>query len=144
MNTGLTGCVKGNRLGSAIVAHSVEIKYTEAVTAKRLISVKASATKPVLMEVSLHIQTANNSGTAATISVGKTGAGYTDMLNAVDAKGAADVQYPAANAVVKRLLVADTDIYSVLTQTGTAATTGSAWAIFKLFELNTTQPGTYA
>jgi hypothetical protein len=72
--------------------------------------------------------TANNAGTSATLSVGFSSAGATDLVNATSvASATANVVTQAPSG--KALLASDTDIYVTLTMSGTAATAGVAEVI---------------
>ncbi len=93
-------------------------------------TIKASATKPVQIEVSCQVITAFNAVTTNVLTAG-TDTTANQWLGAADITEGTPGFYPASNAVAKFRLTADTDVYLKYTQTGTAATTGSAVFIIK-------------
>ncbi len=91
----------------------------------RLAKIRASATAPVLLEFFAEVVTVFNAVTTNVLTVGSDTTA-TQFLGAADITEGTIGFYPAANATVKKRIVADTDIYVKYTQTGTAATTGAA------------------
>lgn len=139
MQSHQSGNLKGNRLGAVPVIHTFPITYgtDTSATAKKLCTVPGSVHNPALYRVSAFIVTAADSGTSATLSAGITGAGYTDILNAVDLKAAAGVNYVASNPI--KYAVADTDIYALPTWTG-ATTVGKAYVQVEVWDVNVNEP----
>lgn len=141
METHVAGPQRGNRRGSVASYQTIPIDTALATTdfvtatAKKLLTINATTARPVYLQLEAVIQTASNAAGTNTLSVGQTGAGYTDMLSAVDLKGAANVAYPASNAIIKRILTAKTDIYAIVTCAAFGAA-GKAFVNLKLIELN--------
>ena len=104
MQTHTTGPIRGDRQGSVESIQTIPINVVATTTtfvtatAKKILSIKASAAQPVYVEYEVIVQAASNSGSTATLSIGKTSAGYIDILNAVDLKAAADTSYPKRSA----------------------------------------------
>lgn len=126
------------RQGSASVVHTYPVQFdtTGIASGVKVDTIKASATSPVQVEVSCQVITAFNAGTTNVLTAG-TDSTATQWLGAGDITEGTPGFYPAANAVAKFRLTSDTDIYIKYTQTGTAATTGSAVVIVKEWTENT-------
>lgn len=102
-------------------------------TATKFARVLASADKPVYLEASINVVTADS---GITVSVGYTAATYTDLINGASLTTAAagGTFLPASNAVGKKLLTEDTDLYYI---GSTGADTGVIdiilrWAVFSV------------
>lgn len=134
-----TGGALGTRQGTNVNTQSFSLDFVNNLTAVnlKLCSIKASVAKPVALTTRAVIVTADNSGTSATLSIG-TASGGTQILNAVDLKGTAGVNYEPTNKTL--ILVADTDIYAVKTLVGTAATAGQIVVSLAMHEVNVKQP----
>ena len=135
MDTNLTGSIKGTRHGSVIVSQSAPFTITDG-TAKKIFTIKASTTIPVVAEFFMATVTAFNAGTTNKFSVGTTSAA-TEIINVTNPPAAA-----AASASTTKVLTADTDIYVQYTQSGTAATTGAGAIVAKIYTLNLTATNT--
>lgn len=109
----------------------------------KMMTIVASPTKPVLLEVFAEVITAFNAVSTNVVTVG-TDATANQLLAAADITEGTPGFYPASNATVKKRLIADTDIYLKYTQTGTAATTGEALVYFRLTPLHPSPSGQYA
>lgn len=138
MQTHSSGAIKGTRQGAEVVAQSFQLDFANNLTGVdiKLLTVEASATKPVGIRTRAVVVVADNSGTSATLSVGTAAAG-TQILSAVDIKAAAGTNYAPTNNVI--VVVADTDIYALKTLVGTAATAGKVAIFVELFEVNVNQ-----
>lgn len=134
-DTNLTGCIYGNRQGSVIVNQSYPIAALTSTTATIFMRVMASAQAPVIVEAQVVVLTAD-SGSTPTISVGVT-ATATEIINgASTATGATGGTFlPASNAVGKRILIADTDLY--FKQGGTPTGDGVTYILLKIYGVNT-------
>lgn len=134
-DTNLTGSVYSEvRQGSAPVDHTFPVPSGTATTAVFTgITIKASASKPVIVEAQAYIVAAD-SGTTPTVSVGYTAANYTDLLNAVDTSGAIGF-YPASNAKGKAYLTSDAAIY--YKRGGTPTGEGSQVVQLRISTVNT-------
>ncbi len=98
------------------------VAYTEAGTAKALFTVPANAIIDRLLVVQ---KTADNAGTTATISVGKTLGSPVEYLNAADAKSAQTAAYTTLPAAYGSVGTSQITVYGLLTETGTASSAGS-------------------
>lgn len=88
--------------------------------------IRADAKNPVLLEFWAEVVTAFNAVTTNVLTVGSDAASGNQFLAAGDITEGTPGFYPAANAIVKKRIVADTAIFLKYTQSGTAATTGNA------------------
>lgn len=133
-----SGAGQGTRQGCVVNCQSFSLDYVNNLTGVnlKLISIKASAAKPVALRSSAVIITADNAVTSAVLSLG-TASGGTQILNGVDLKGAAGVNYVPTNGIL--IIVADTDIYVVVTKVG-ATTAGQAVVNLEAWEINIKQP----
>lgn len=115
------------RQGSASIVHTYPVNFstTGIASGVKVDTIKASASKPVQIEVSCQVVTAFNAVTTNVLTLG-TDTTATQWLAAGDITEGTPGFYPASNAVKKFRLTADTDIYAKYTQSGTAATTGAA------------------
>lgn len=102
-------------------------------TAVRFARVLASTDKPVYLETSVCVITADS---GITVSVGFTGATYTDLINAASLTTAATggTFLPASNAVSKYLFTVDTDLYYI---GSSGADTGVVDIIFRWAQFST-------
>lgn len=102
-------------------------------TAVRFDRIKASTTKPVMLEMQICVITVD---ATEDVSVGFTGPGYTDLINAASLGTAATggTFLPASNATAKYLFTDDTDLYYV---GSTGSDTGVVDIIYTLTEFNT-------
>lgn len=109
MSADLTGAIQGQRLGSFSTVHTLPYSWnTTGINAGILVGViRASANKPVQIEVSYVVATAFD-GAGSSVGVGTTTTA-TEWINATSTQAAG--YFPAANAVGKFRLVADTPIY---------------------------------
>lgn len=131
------GNTYGVRQGSLEIVHTYPVQYNTTGIASAVLvdTIKASVEYPVQVEVSAQVVTAFNAVTTNVLTVGTTTAA-TQWLASGDIDETTLGYYPASNAVAKFRLTADTNIYVKYTQTGTAATTGSAIVIVKEFSEN--------
>lgn len=76
------------------------------------LTIEASTTNPVIVMAEVVVTTAD-AGTTPTISFGYTASGYTDLINAASTATAATggTFLPASNAVGKKYLTANTEIF---------------------------------
>jgi len=137
--TNFTGNVYGQRQGCSIIAHTYPVNFNTAgiATAIKVDTIKASVTNPVYIESSSVVITAFNALTTNVLTAGTTSANANEILAAGDITEGTPGFYPAANAVIKQRLIADTEIWVKYTQSGTAATTGAAVIIVKEYNENT-------
>jgi hypothetical protein len=110
-DSNITGSVLG-RQGSVPVQQSYRVPGSTSNTAVKFLRVLASAEKPVVIEAQIVVTTAD-AGTTPTLSVGYTASGYTDLINAESTATAATggTFLPASNAIGKKIVTADTDLY---------------------------------
>lgn len=107
-------------------------------------TILASATHPVLLEIFAEVITAFDAGSTNVLTAGTDAADANQLLAAADITEGTPGFYPAANATVKKRLVADTDIYLKYTQTGDAAEAGEALFYLRLTPLHPSPSGQYA
>jgi hypothetical protein len=124
-----TGASEGVRQGSNPVDHSLSVNYNSKVDRKWL-RVRASAVKPILVEIREVGVTVFNAGTTNQYRLGTASAGA-QLLALRNTPAAA-----AVAVVTSFLLVANTDIWVGTSLTGTAATTGAMYLIAQMTELN--------
>jgi len=132
----LSGAIFGNRQGGVPVTHSKRFAgqaNTDPLSTGIIIN--ATVDSPVWVEAQVIVTTAD-SGTTPTMSLGFTGANYTDLVNAASTATAATngTFLPAANATGKVFLTARTEIFSK--QGGTPNGTGVTWFIITVTNLN--------
>lgn len=135
-STKLTGSVYENREGGVPVTQSKLVSGNATTgTTSLIVTVNASADKPVLIEAQISVLTAD-SGTSPTVSVGYTTITYNDFINAAStATGSTGGTFlPAANAVGKKILTSTTVINYL--QGGTPNGTGVYWIILNITPLN--------
>lgn len=119
---------------SALLTFSAAYNTTGISSGVKKATIRASATKPVLLEFFAEVTTVFNAVSTNVLTVGSDTTA-TQFLGAADITEGTLGFYPAANATVKKRIVADTDIYIKYTQTGTAATTGAALIYVRVTEL---------
>lgn len=109
---------------------SFPVAYTNT-TAKKVITLRATALKPVRVKGFFITTTAFN-GTSPTLSLG-TDATPTEWLNAITpaAVGAA----PAVASTAERIITADTDVY-IKAGGGGSNTTGAGYLVLETSEMN--------
>lgn len=131
-----SGPIKGTRQGCLQVMQTARIDTTiTSGTATEVCYIAATEENPVMVRLTAKIVTPSDAATSHTLSVGQTGAGYTDILNAVDLTAAAGTQY--VPSVSLRILTEDTIIYAISTVTG-AITEALTYLLIELAELNST------
>lgn len=135
-DSNITGCIYGDRQGSIPAMQSFPIAANTSTTATIFMRVKASAFAPVVVMAQIVVLTADG-GSAPTLSVGYTATGYTDLINAASTATAATggTFLPASNAVGKKILIADTDLY--YKQGGTPDGAGVTYILLSIFSVNT-------
>jgi len=135
MDTNLSGKTLGQRQGSVPVVQTFQIAANTSTTATRIFTVQASTANPTVVEAQIVVTTADG-GTSPTMSVGYTASGYTDLVNAASTATAATggTFLPASNAVGKKYLTANTDIY--YKQGGTPDGAGVTTLILKIYGVN--------
>lgn len=131
-DTNLTGPVYNQREGSVTVRQTFPTGVITDVAVK-FCRIKASTFAPVIIEAQVLVTTID---ATEDISVGYTAATYTDLINAASLGTAAagGTFLPAANAVGKKYLTDDTDLYFI---GSTGADTGVATIILDLTTINT-------
>lgn len=136
--TNITGNIAGQRQGCVPVSHSYPFQFNTSgiASAIKVDTIFASAANPVQIEVSCQVITAFNAASTNVVTAG-TDTTATQWLGSGDVTEGTPGYYPASNAVFKGRLTANTDIYVKYTQSGTAATTGSAVLLVKEFSENT-------
>ena len=120
MDTHIRGPVTGLTDGAIVSQRGFQVKYTDTAT-KTLLTIDASAKHPVLVEITPVVETVFNAGTTNVLTVGNT--------TTPDAYlGIGDVNEASVGVqpTKKFLLRAKTTLTAIFTQTGGAATTGSA------------------
>lgn len=144
MKTGLTGSAYGGRQGSTTVRHTYVIATTAQASGIVLGSlagipfptIQASTTFPAILEASICV-TAADGGTTPTISFGVTSTATEIISGASTATAATGGTFlPASNAVGKRYLTSDTQIY--YKTGGTPDGAGSVTFILDVTTVNTT------
>lgn len=111
---------------AALLTFSAVFGNTTLTAGSKVATIRADAKNPVLLEFFAEVTTLFNGGTTNVLTVGSNAADANQFLAAGDITEGTVGFYPAANATVKKRIVADTDIYIKYTQSGTAATTGAA------------------
>lgn len=146
MLTHETGALKGSRRGSVMVLHAFPFSFADTTAVAKFLctihvenniqNVTAGTVfEPLLVNVYTVIDVANDAATSATLSVGYTGATYTDFVNATNTKAATQT----ISTKKQLLLKADTDLYMLPTYVGTP-TVGSGYVIVEAFGINITAP----
>lgn len=110
----------------------------------KMCTISADASHPVLLEIFAEVITAFDAGTTNVLTAGTDAASGDQLLAAGDITEGTPGFYPAANATVKKRLIADTDIYLKYTQTGDAAEAGNALFYLRLTPLHPSPSGQYA
>jgi hypothetical protein len=145
-NTGgphYTGDTYGTRMGAGPVTHTYPFTFSITGGTSVLVdTIKAATDNPVQVKVSCQIVTVFNAGSLASnnvISVGTSSASANEWLAAANTTATTAGYYPAANAVYKQRLTADTPIYIKSVYTGSPATptTGLAIVMVEEFQENT-------
>lgn len=133
--TNLTGNIYGQRQGCISVVHTYPFQFNTSgiASAIKVDTIRASATNPVQAQIQCQVITAFNAGTTNVATAG-TDTTANQWLSASDITEGTPGYYPTTSA--KFRLTADTDIYVKYTQTGTAATTGSAVLIIHEYSEN--------
>lgn len=148
MLTHQTGGIKGSRLGTVMVVHTIPITFADlTAVAKKLLTIApvlnpspgVAVFEPIAFEIFGIIDTAFNPGTSETLAVGVTGTAYTDAIAAFDLTGAAGANATQAANPIK-LAKADTDIFAVPTIVGAQPTAGLAYVIIKVYGVNVNAP----
>jgi hypothetical protein len=128
----------------SLVTFAALFNTTGIASGVKLMTIVASPTKPVLLETFAEVIAAFNAVSTNVLTVGTDAASANQILAAADITEGTPGFYPAANATVKKRLIADTDIYVKYTQTGTAATTGNALIYFRVTPLHPSPSGPLA
>ena len=89
-------------------------------------TLRASVAEPMLIEIFSEIATPFNAVTTNVLTMG-TSVAANELLSAVDITEGTLGFYPAANANIRRRIIADTDIWVKYTQSGAVATAGIAF-----------------
>ena len=123
------------RKGSTSIRHTYWVRNNTSTVATKWLTIKASPTKPVIVNAQLVVTTADG-GTTPTMSLGSVGAGYTDLINVASTATAAvgGTFLPAANSVGKYIFFQDTDIY--YKQGGTPNGAGATILILLVHDVN--------
>lgn len=134
--TNIRGPIYDNRQGSVPARQTFVVQDETSTDAISLCRIQASEDSPVIVEAQVAVTTADGGGTP-TVSVGYTASGYTDLINAESTATAATggTFLPASNAVGKKYLTADTQIY--YKQGGTPDGAGVFTIILDLTTVNT-------
>jgi len=132
------GATLSTRLGCVPVRHTYVVKNattTDAVSTG--IVIQASTESPVIVEAQVCVSTVDGGG-SPTLSVGYTGANYTDLISTASTATAATggTFLPASNAVGKKRLTDTTTIY--YKQGGTPDGAGVTTIILDVSDVNTT------
>lgn len=122
------------RKGSVSIRQTYQVRSNTSTTATKWLTIKASTTRPVIVNAQLVVTTADG-GTTPTMSVGVT-ATATELINAASTATAAagGTFLPASNGVGKYYLTADTDIY--YKQGGTPNGAGVTTLILLVHDVN--------
>lgn len=121
------GCAT-SRLGCVPNVQSFQLLYSET-TATKKVTLQASASKPVLVRISLVAVTALSGGTPA-VSIG-TSTTATEWLSAVTTLPSTN---QGATQAVLRRITSDTDVY---VKVSGSATAGELYVVLETMELNT-------
>lgn len=122
-----TGDTYGVRQGSDITVHTFPVAFNTTGIASGVFTgtiIKASADKPVQIEVSAQVVTAFNAASTNVLTAG-TSTTANEWLDSTNITEGTPGYYPASNAVKKFRLTAGTGIYVKYTQTGDVAATGT-------------------
>lgn len=148
MLTHQTGGIKGTRLGSVMVVHTIPITFADlTAVAKKLLTIAPvlnpspgiAVFEPIAYEISAIIDTAFNPATSEVLAVGANATSYNDSIATFDLTGAAGTNATQAANPIK-LCKADTDIFAVPTIVGAQATAGLAYVIIKVYGVNVNAP----
>lgn len=139
MQNHATGGITGTRLGAIPVFQTARLTFgvDTSGTAKKLFTLNGTAARPIWYRI-LGLVAVPFDGTTATVSVGVVGAGFTDGLNAVDAKAAANTNY-SPTLVWKRTVI-ELGVWAILTLTGGDQTTGQFTVAVEIMDENITEP----
>lgn len=124
--TNLTGNIYGQRQASLACFHTYPVSFNTSgiATAVQLETFRATADKPLLVEISACVITAFNAASMNVLTAG-TSTTSNEWLTSSDITEGTPGFYPASNAVKKFRLTADTPMYVKYTQTGDAPATGT-------------------
>lgn len=138
-----SGPIKGTRNGALATVHTLPFDVadiTATTTNRKSLTIRASATNPVMVRAHLIPQTNFNSGTTATLAIGTTSGG-SELISAQTVRtGAGAIFTYSAIDPNFFFYVADTDIWMSLVYSGAAPTTGKAWVILEMWEFNSDIP----
>lgn len=141
-DTNITGCIYGFRQGSVPAVHTLRISSSTSTNAVKWLRVQASTTNPVILQAQVAVATADG-GTSPTLNLSTSSNGTGTEIFAAPvslASGSATTFLPASNAVGKRLLTADADLY--YKQGGTPNGAGVSYLILQITGVNTTPAAT--
>ena len=96
---------------------------------KKLIHLEADANRPCLVKVDVQVSEVFNAATTNVLTVGTDAASANQILGTADINETALGFYPTGAQTGKLVISQKTDIFVKFTQTGTAATTGTARVI---------------
>lgn len=142
-----SGGIKGTRLGSPNVVHTIPVTFADATAvAKKLLTISpqfsaspgTAVFEPVFFRINAVIEIANDAGTSAALAVGTNSTSYNNAIAAFDMKGAVGANATQAANPVKMAL-ADTDIYAVPTIVG-SPTVGKVHVIVEVWGGNINEP----
>lgn len=103
---------------AALLTFSALFNATGIASGVKKCTIRADATHPVLLEIWAEVKTAFNAATTNVLTVGSDAASANQFLGSSDITEGTPGFYPAANAVVKKRIVADTDIFVKYVSTG--------------------------
>lgn len=147
MNSHLTGGIKGTRLGTDVVTHTIPVTFADlTAVAKKLLTIAPvynptpgiGVFEPQMYVIDAVVEIPNNAATSAALAVGAVGGTYVDSIAAFDMKGAAGANATRAANPIK-LVSADTDIFALPTIVG-APTAGKCHVIIQIWGVNIVEP----
>ncbi len=135
MDTNITGVIYGDRRGSVPARQTFVVSGTTSTTATKFMRVRASTTRPVIVQAQICVSTADG-GTTPTMSVGVDSTANQLVNGASTATAATGGTFlPASNALGKYRLTEDTDLY--YKQGGTPDGAGVITIILDISTVNT-------
>ncbi len=137
-----SGGITGTRLGAKSVIHTIPITFADVSGVAKLgLTLKGTVHNPGAFRIlGAVVKAPFNNSVTSTLSVGIVGAGFTDMINAQDLKAAAGTNITLAASPIK-VVTADTEMKSIVTNAGgTAPTVGATDVFVEVWESNLKEP----
>lgn len=133
------GGITGVRQGCFPVIHSFIIKNREnGAQTIDLLTIDGTTKEPKCFRIFAQVLVAYDNTNATTLSIGRTGTGYTDVINAVDAKATVGTTYAGSTTNAFEYTEAKTPIKAVVTVGDTDVTVGAILVCIEVWGVNTT------